>query len=279
MTPSLPPPPRRRARFAPLKAALLSLFVWPLPIAALLALLRGDGTLLLGTALPFGLVVAAAWLLGRGIAAREEEKPAEGFPKPFSAAALLTGGAAFLTAFFGGGYSALFAAGFALAAAAGVALLYGTDSASTKPRLPEGVAPFTADERRLLDQAKARIASLEAASAKLASAEFRSRLDRVARWARAVVDEIERDPRDLRRARKSLTVYLEGAERVTAKYLATHPRAGDQAGALEDGYRRLLDELERAFAEQHSKLVRNDTHELDVQIEVLTKRLKQEGVM
>ncbi len=279
MTPSLPPPPRRRARFAPLKAALLSLFVWPLPLAALFALLRGDGTLLLGTALPFGLVMAAAWLLGRGIAAREEDKPPEGFPKPFSAAAVLTGGAAFFTAFFAGGYSALFAAGFGLAAGAGVALLYGGDGAAAKPSLPDGIAPFSADERRLIDQAKTRIASLEAASAKLASAEFRSRLDRVARWARAVVDEIERDPRDLRRARKSLTVYLEGAERVTAKYLATHPRAGDQAGTLEDGYRRLLDELERAFAEQHGKLVQHDTLDLDVQIEVLTKRLRQEGVM
>lgn len=279
MTAFPPPPPRRRARFAPLKAALLYLFVWPLPIAVLLALLRGDGRLLLGTALPFGLVLAAAWLVGRGISAREEDKAPEGFPRPFSAAAVLTGGAAFFTAFFAGGYSALFAAGFGLAAGAGVALLYGGDGAAAKPSLPDGIAPFSADERRLIDQAKARIASLEAASAKLASAEFRSRLDRVARWARAVVDEIERDPRDLRRARKSLTVYLEGAERVTAKYLATHPRAGDQAGTLEDGYRRLLDELERAFAEQHGKLLQNDTLDLDVQIEVLTKRLRQEGVM
>ncbi|WP_114374885.1 5-bromo-4-chloroindolyl phosphate hydrolysis family protein [Elioraea thermophila] len=279
MTAPPPPPPRKQARFAPLKAALLYLFVWPLPLAALFALFRGDGALLVGTALPFGLVALAAWLLGRGIVAREQEKPPEGFPKPFTAAALLTGGAAFLIAMFAGGYSPLFSAGFALAAGAGVALLYGTDPAGAKPPLPEGVAPFTADERRLIEQAKACIASLEAASAKLASAEFRTRLDRVARWARAVVDEIERDPRDLRRARKSLTVYLEGAERVTAKYLATHPRAGDQAGTLEDGYRQLLDELERAFAEQHGKLLENDTLDLDVQIEVLTKRLKQEGVM
>ena len=110
-------------------------------------------------------------------------------------------------------------------------------------------------------------------------AQFRDRLGRVAGWARAVVTEIERDPRDLRRARKALTVYLDGAERVTSKYIATHPRAGDQQGALEEGYRTLLDQLERAFAEQHGKLIQNDTMDLDVQIEVLTTRLKQEGVM
>ncbi|MDW8444190.1 MAG: 5-bromo-4-chloroindolyl phosphate hydrolysis family protein [Acetobacteraceae bacterium] len=264
---------------APLKAALLTLFVWPLPLAALFALVRGDATLLLGTGLPFALVVLAARFLSQGIAARERERPPEGFPKPFAGAAILTGLAACGTALFAGGYSVLFSLGFGLAAGAGVALLYGTDPRPAKPALADGVAPFTADERRLIEQAKVRIASLEAASARLASPEFRTRLERVARWARAVVDEIERDPRDLRRARKSLTVYLEGAERVTAKYLATHPRAGDQAGALEEGYRRLLEELERAFAEQHGKLLQRETLDLDVQIEVLTKRLKQEGVM
>ncbi|MFQ3622425.1 MAG: hypothetical protein SNJ73_02655, partial [Acetobacteraceae bacterium] len=70
-----PPPPapaRRRAVLTTLRAALLFLFVWPLPIAAFLALLMGDLALLAGSALPFGLAIVAAALLRRGIAAREE---------------------------------------------------------------------------------------------------------------------------------------------------------------------------------------------------------------
>lgn len=277
-----PPPPapaRRRAVLTTLRAALLFLFVWPLPIAAFLALLMGDLALLAGSALPFGLAIVAAALLRRGIAAREEGREPDAPRRPMTTAAGLVGLAAVLAALFGAGYPWFFALGFGAAAAAGMALLFGLDPPARATPLPEGVSPFTPDERRLIEQSRARIASLEGASARIASAEFRSRLDRVAGWARAVIEEIERDPRDLRRARKSLTVYLDGAEKVTARYLETHPRAGDQAGALEDGYRTLLDALERAFADQHAKLIENDAMDLDVQIEVLTKRLKQEGVL
>lgn len=277
--PAQPPAPvRRRSALTTLRAALLFLFVWPLPIAAFLALLMGDLALLAGSAGPFALTMLAASLLRRGIAAREEGRQPDGPRRPLTAAAGLIGLSAFLAALFGADYPWFFALGFGAAAAAGMVLLFGLDAPAPSRPLPGGVSPFTPEERRLIEQSRARIASLESASARLASAEFRSRLDRVAGWARAVIEEIERDPRDLRRARKSLIVYLEGAEKVTARYLETHPRAGDQAGVLEESYRTLLDALERAFADQYAKLIENDAMDLDVQIEVLTKRLKEEGV-
>lgn len=277
--PPRPPGPPRALATEGLRAALLYLFAWPLPLSALVSLLLGRLDMVVGTAGAFGLVILASSLIARGLAARREARPVEGLPKPLLLAAVLVGLAGFLAAWLGAGYGVAMGVLFGALSGIGTGLLFGLDETPVQERLPEGVTPLSADERRVLAEAKSRVASLEKSARAAASAEFRDRLGRVAGWARAVVAEIERDPRDLRRARKALTVYLEGAERVTSKYVATHPRAGDQQGALEEGYRTLLDQLERAFAEQHGKLIQNDTMDLDVQIEVLTTRLKQEGVM
>lgn len=277
--PPRPPGPPRPLASDGLRAALLYLFAWPLPLAALVSLFLGRLDMVAGTAGAFGLVILASSLVARGLAARREGRAVAGVPKPLALGALLVGLAGFLAAWLGAGYGTAMSVLFGAASGIGTGLLFGLDETPLQERLPEGVTPLSADERRVLGEAKVRVAALEKAARAAASAEFRDRLGRVAGWAGAVVAEIERDPRDLRRARKALTVYLDGAERVTTKYLATHSRAGDQAGALEDGYRTLLDQLERAFAEQHGKLIENDTMDLDVQIEVLTTRLKQEGVM
>ncbi|GIX11055.1 5-bromo-4-chloroindolyl phosphate hydrolysis family protein [Elioraea sp.] len=276
--PSPSGPPRPLASDG-LRAALLYLFAWPLPLAALVSLFLGRLDMVAGTAGAFGLVILASSLIARGLAARRERRPAEGVPRPLTLGAAVVGLAGLLAAWLGAGYGGAMSVLFGIASGIGTGLLFGLDEAHPRPAPPEGASPLSADERRLLAEARNRVKALETAARTLASPEFRDRLGRVAGWAGAVVAEIERDPRDLRRARKALTVYLDGAEKVTTKYLQTHPRAGDQQGALEQSFRTLLEELERAFAEQHAKLLQNDTMDLDVQIEVLTTRLKREGVM
>lgn len=276
--PPPPPGPPRLLAADGLRAALLYLFAWPLPLAALVSLFLGRLDMVAGTAGAFSLVILASSLIARGLAARRARRPADGVPRPLTLGAVVVGLAGFLAAWLGAGYGLAMSLLFGAASGIGTGLLFGLDEAPARPILPEGASPLSADERRLLAEARSRVKALETAARMVASPEFRDRLSRVAGWAGAVVAEIERDPRDLRRARKSLTVYLDGAEKVTARYLATHPRAGDQQGALEQNFRTLLEELERAFADQHARLLRNDTMDLDVQIEVLTTRLKREGV-
>ena len=81
-------------------------------------------------------------------------------------------------------------------------------------------------------------------------------------------------PTEASRVRRFLNVYLDGAERVTAGYARAAASSGRPAPDRE--YQALLGDLERAFTAQHHRLVERDRLALDVDIEVLTARLRQE---
>lgn len=64
---------------------------------------------------------------------------------------------------------------------------------------------------------------------------------------------------------------------MTNKFIEAHPKA--QTFELEQNYRAMLMDMEQVCKEQHEKLIQNDVFDLDVQIEVLSTRLKREGVI
>ena len=128
-----------------------------------------------------------------------------------------------------------------------------------------------------IEQAERKIAEIDAASRGIRNLELRARLTRISELARKILRVIEEDPTDLRRARKFLYVYLDGAKTVSKGYVRTHQRS--QSAELETNFRNVLITIENVFQEQHAKLLENDILDLDVQIEVLATQLKREGVV
>jgi hypothetical protein len=91
-----------------------------------------------------------------------------------------------------------------------------------------------------------------------------------------VLAQIEKDPADLRRARRFLVTYLDGTRDVVSKYKAQQSDLADSE--LAENFRHVLDTIERVFTEQEEVLKRNETMDLEVQIEVLRTQLEREGV-
>ena len=87
---------------------------------------------------------------------------------------------------------------------------------------------------------------------------------------------MEEDPADIRRARRFLNVYLDGAKRVSEGYARTHSRT--KQDDLESNFRNVLTTIEDVFDQQHQKLLEHDQLDLDVQIDVLSQQLKKQGV-
>ncbi len=222
----------------------------------------------------------AATMLRRGIKieaealSRKIQRRASTVPYKMTGAAVLAV-AMFIVAWIGIQYSLLDSLLFGLAVFTGSYLYYGFDPARKNTDI-SSIGITSEEVLELLDEGEAKIAAIETARKDIRNTEFRDRLQRIAHGARQVLKTIEEDPRDARGARKFLKVYLDGAQQVTEGYALAH--RNEQAPALEDNFRRVLETIERVIDEQQAKLRENNLSELDVQIEVLQMQLEKEGI-
>jgi hypothetical protein len=244
------------------------LFLLPLPaaLAAIVALAQGSLLAFVGDLAGYGLLLAGALAMRRGLAGAAD--------KPWKAiGAGLAGVGAGVTAWLGAGHDPAIAMAFALLAAVGAGLCYGIDLRPARPAR-RGLGEYARDT---LVQARASISAIEQSARAIRQRELAERLARIVALARAILQRIEDDPRDLYRARKFLNVYLDGVRRIVAGYAKTHTQV--DAPELEDRFRLALMTVEDAFATQRRTLLKADVDDLDVQIEVLTRQLEREGIL
>jgi 5-bromo-4-chloroindolyl phosphate hydrolysis protein len=267
-------------RFPSPKGILMFLLPLPVLFAAVVSLASGNLGGLFDNAVSYGLFLAGALLLRRGLRSEADyvRRQVAKAPWPLKTLgggviALATG----ITAWSGAHHPPMMAGAFGLIALLGCYLTYGFDPRVAKRFTDRDGVDTTNRVIEALEQAERSITAIEQATRNIRNAELNSRLRRIADQARRILTMLEEDPRDLRRARKFLNVYLDGAKQVTEGYAKTHGRVA--APELEDNFRRVLATIEEVFTEQQQKLLETDVTDLDVQIEVLTTQLKREGVI
>ncbi len=224
-------------------------------------------------------LLLAAWLLRDGLTAeaaynaRKVARP-PAFPRKIFAS-LSTGIGVGLAAYGGAHAPLITSLVFAAAAAAAHALSFGIDPLHSK-----GVAGFDAFETtrvaKAVDRAERLLSETVAASHRFNDRKLEGRIEKLASTARDMFRTVEQDPRDLARARKFLGVYLMGARDATIKFADLYARNRNSSQRAD--YESLLDDLEKSFTNQREALLLDDRSDLDVEIEVLQDRLKQEGV-
>jgi len=260
------------------------LYLLPLPLlpSVVVALASSHTGAALARAASFAMAMFAATLIRKGIRLEQEGKlrrfkrRASTTPYRLIGAGVLSVGM-FVLAYWGivTSYGLFESILFALATLLGCYLYYDFDPARKDPEIA-AVGITTEELIELLDEAEDRISAIERASKEIKNTEFKDRLRRIVREARAVLDTIEEDPTDARRARKFLKVYLDGAKQETEGYAKAHRH--DANPGLEDNFRRVLTTIETVIATQQEKLRENNVSELDVNIEVLQMQIEKEGV-
>jgi 5-bromo-4-chloroindolyl phosphate hydrolysis protein len=252
------------------------LFVLPLPVlmAAIIAMARGLLVPLLGNALGAALFAAGAWLLWRGLGAEmAAARPRERVAWPLKTLGTgLIGMATGITAWLGVGHHPGIALAFGLVAWLGGWLFYGGDRRPLERVRGATGRDRSASFRSALAQAEQAITAIEQTSRQIAPEDLRARLGQITRLAREVLTLLEDDPRELPRARRFLSVYLEGVQRVVEGYATAHRRAA--LGPVDERFRRVLEQIEAVFEEQRDRLMRREVMDLDVEIEVLMNQLK-----
>ena len=261
------------------KGTLLFILPIPLLIGALVGLGAGRLDAVLADGAIFALFMAAADLTRRGLRAEHAEQILR-FTRlqrvPLKTiGGLLTGLATGLAALVAVGQGWGMSLAFAAVAMLGFHLLYAFEplgrprALSSKDERVRTVAAALAEaERKLIDLDRATIA--------IANPELKARLLRIGAQGRSILNQIADRPTDLFRARKFLSVYLDGVKQVTDGYARTHRLVDSRE--LEQNFRNVLVTVEEVFDQQQRRLLSTDVMDLDVQIEVLKKQLEREGI-
>ena len=266
---------RAAAHRAPRRTRLLWILPLPLLPAAAISLARGN---LLHFALEAGayaLLLGGTLLAGRGLAveARLRQRHFDNLtPLPWKLAGWLTVGLGTALAAIAAGREPLVAGVSGAVAAGACCLLYGLDPHARAVTAAAGNARVS----EALALAEERIIAIESAREGIDNPELAARLRRIADIARRILGEIAVDPEDMRRARRFLVSYLDGAQRVVTGYAERHRH--DQSGELEQNFRRVLVTIEEVFEAQYRRLLERDLRDLDIQIEVLAEQMQREGL-
>lgn len=229
----------------------LPLFLWPLFIDIPISILAGHGRGLVGAALGIGLAFLAASRMARGRAGDAER------------GSRLLGVAAGLTAGLAAGFHPGMAVALGFGAYFGARLI--TDD------LPEAAPPPPPEPAREPPAELAGPAAQLARVRQLApSLPESQRLLSAADAMAGVLDDLLERPHRVPEARRFLAVHLDGLSRIAERL-----EAGAAAPpTLPD----LLDTLAQSATRLREDLRRQETEALDIQVKVMSDRLKQEGL-
>jgi hypothetical protein len=269
----------RRVRAAGGRARLLYLLPLPLFFAGLGATLRGSPIEAAVELAGFAGLMLAAWLTNEGLRAeavfaeRTVAKP-PALPRKLLAAALIgtsVAGVGLLSL----GQGLVGAVVFGLIAAAAHVVAFGPDPLRAKG--VEGADTATTDRvARAIDEAEQVLAETMEAARRIRDRRLEARIERICDQARDVFRAIERDPRDLARARRFLSVYIVGLRDATRKFADLWARRADPRARGD--FEALLGDLETSFASKRAALLEDRSGDLEIEIAVLRERLQQDGL-
>ena len=249
------------------------------PAIVLVATNLSDGPVDLVTALiGAGALTLAAWLLRDGLRAeaaynarKVARRPA--VPRKMFSTALT--GIGIALASFSHDHSVIPAILYGIAAAGLHITAFGIDPLKNKRM--EGVDTFQQDRvARVVDEAEAHLKTMHNQIDGLNDRKLLMRVDAFQVAARKMIRTVQEDPRDLTGARKYLGVYLMGARDATVKFVDLYRRSDDPEAR--DNYEALLTDLEQNFDARTQKMLLDDRSDMDIEINVLRKRLQREGV-
>jgi len=263
-----------------LKGILLYLLPLPILWTLFFALLNGDFTGIIVNGISYTLFLFGASFARRGFWIELEYKKSILTKAPKirykSISSVIIAGATLFTSYFATANGLFLSILLGLVAFVGFYLYYGLDPRVDKiGELDIGVN--AEDVIEITSKAKERIENIEKLKHKISDIEVNSKLDGIIKETQNVINAVEENPNDLSRARKFFNVYLHRTEKITAEY-ASNVKNSTIDTKMKANYLHLLETVEKTIEQQKERLNEDDITRLDVQIEALTKQLKNEGV-
>lgn len=180
----------------------------------------------------------------------------------------------FLGAYFLGGFTLGMSAVLGGASYVAYRLFFGTDLSTDE--LWKGLDELAAKKAiAKLAVARRQMTKIREINDKIPAEDISGKLDRLEKIGKKIITLFERDPNDIERSKRFIEVYLKGSVSVSEKFADLHQHIDDSE--IHAQYHQFLDEMVSAFEKQHDALLDDDVLDLDVEIEVLRRRMKSEA--
>jgi len=266
--------PKGRPTFHYTKGTLLYLFLLPLFLSILLALFNTNIKAFILNGLSFLLFLAVANLAKKGFM-QESLYHQDTFTKapkiPYKMiAGYLLGGATFFTAFVTGEQDLVKSSFLAVIATVGYYLYYGFDPKVDKfENLGDVSSEFVLET---IKEAREKLSHIESSMTNIEDLALYEKLNLAVAKSENILQAIQEDPKDVRVARKFLTVYIDGVAKVTDSYTSLEEKEIDPK--IKRKLHTLMDDVETRFDKELKRLKQNNEFDLDVHIDVLKEQIK-----
>ena len=266
--------PQDKPTFNYVKGTLLYLFLVPLFLAVILALFNTNIQAFILNGISFLLFLAVATLAKKGFV-QEGFYNKDTFTKapkvPYKMiAGYLLGGATFFTAWVTGSHNFLTSTFLAIIATIGFYLFYGFDPKVDKfKNLGDVSSEFVLETLKV---AREKLSHIEEDMENIKDISLYEKLGIAVAKSENILQTIQEDPKDVRVARKFLTVYIDGVAKVTDSYTALEEEAINPE--TKEKLHTLMDDVESRFDKELARLQSNNEFDLDVHIDVLKEQIK-----
>lgn len=265
---------KERPRLKYPDATLLYIFLVPLFLATILALLNTNIKAFILSGISFLLFLTVARLAKKGLALESEykNKTFTKAPKvPYKTlAGYLLGIATLFTAYVSGDEAFTKSAFLGIIATIGYFMLYGFDPKRDKlDNLGDVSAELVLET---IHEAKSKIASIQEDIQEIGDAHLSDKLSSAVHKAENILQTIQEDPKDIRVARKFLIVYIDGLEKVTNAYTELDEK--DITPQTKQKIHSLMDDVDKRFDKELRRLKNNNQFDLDVHIDTLKEQIK-----
>jgi 5-bromo-4-chloroindolyl phosphate hydrolysis protein len=264
---------KKKSAFKGKSGNFFYIFLAPIFLATFIALLAQDISEFIKNIIAFGLFLVTAKINSTALS-REYEYHSKVLTKaprvPLkSISAILLGFSTMYASWVVGGSIALHIF-LGLIATIGYFLYYGFDPRDDKL---ENIGDISAEfVLRTLAEARAKLASIETDMSMINDRDLNYKLEIAINKAYEVIDTIEKDPKDLRVARKFIIVYIDGIKKVTKSY--TEMSENEITEETKERLSSLLSDVDERFEKEIIRLKKNNQFDLDVHIDVLQEQIR-----
>lgn len=144
----------------------------------------------------------------------------------------------------------------------------------------EEAAQAAKEARQAIRLGRQQVRQMRHLAIRIPERDMRQEISEIANLASLILDALERDPADVRRARRFLDYYLGAAVNLVERYarLGEHRGADPEIAAAVARFGDLVDMMHTTFSEQHTRLLRDTAFQFEVDADVLRKMMDLDGL-